>query len=190
MLHPQNLIYFCLMNEIFQKCTVSEQLKLRTSLAVPQRFALELIVDLANQSNRIILFFKSALSLPRDCSCVEFFAQIDFNWNFHFYLRFYANSVNRFSFICLSFRLSVHPSVHLSIWGINFGRLSDYSLDSLTVLLPHEKEKKIKLACYTFCWRICTHTIHMRSTAKFVHGIVLNIHFHWDGSLFVYELAP
>lgn len=41
------------------------------------------------------------------------FAQIDFNWNFNFYLRCYANSANRFSFIFLSFlslSLFLHPS--------------------------------------------------------------------------------
>lgn len=179
------------MNEIFQKCTVWEQLKLRISLAVPQRFALELVVDLANQSNRIILFFEICPvavpnSLPKLIS-IEISISICG-----------AMQIQRIDLV-----LYASPSVSLSTprYICPFGALTlvDYRTTLWTVWQFYYpmKKRKTKLACYTF-WLTDLHThththtdtIHMRSTAKFVHGIVLNIHFHWDGSLFVYELAP
>lgn len=40
---------------------------------------------------------------------------------------------------------------------------------------------------HIFDWRILrADTFHMRSTAKFVHWIVSNIHFHWDSVTAVY----
>lgn len=115
------------------------------------------------------------------CMCVwliavELFAQIDFNWNFHFYFRryiLYANSLNPDSFMS--------PLGALTLVDNQTSRQTG------TFLLPHEMLEKTNML-HIFDCRICIRSTCVPQPNLYIglSWIYVHIHFHWDSVTAVY----